>query len=173
MPKEVKLQENWSQTKEITMSNPVRIDKPAPDFELETFNGKPFLLSDFEGKSNILLVFNRGFTWPYCRAHMSQLRDDHSQFSQRDTTVVVVGPEGLKSFNRYWDENNLPFIGLPDPSHSVLKRYGQQIKIFKFGRMPAQAIIDKNGIVRYIHYGNSMSDIPSTEELLKIIDQIN
>lgn len=91
----------------------------------------------------------------------------------RDTVILVVGPEGKDAFRRYWEKHNLPFIGLPDPSHSVLKRYGQQIKIFKFGRMPAQAIIDKDGIVRYVHYGKSMSDIPENDELLNIIDHIN
>lgn len=104
---------------------------------------------------------------------MSQLRDDYSSFTERDTVVVVIGPEGPASFQRYWKKNKLPFIGLPDPQHTVLRRYGQQIKIFKFGRMPAQAIIDKNGVLQYIHYGKSMSDIPENEELFSIIDDIN
>ena len=104
---------------------------------------------------------------------MSQLRDEFSSFVERDTVILVVGPEGPASFERYWTKNDLPFIGLPDPRHSVLKRYGQQIKIFKFGRMPAQAIIDKQGVVRYIHYGKSMSDIPPNEELLEIIDTMD
>ena len=42
--------------------------------------------------------------------------------------------------------------GLPDPKHSVLKRYGQEIKLFKLGRMPAQVIVDKQGQARYAHY---------------------
>ena len=104
---------------------------------------------------------------------MSQLRQDYSKFLARDSVVIVVGPEGIERFKRYWEEHDLPFIGIPDPSYSVLKLYGQQIKIFKFGRMPAQAIIDKSGIVRYIHYGKSMSDIPNNKELLKLIDHIN
>jgi len=103
---------------------------------------------------------------------MSQLRDDYSQFQKRGTMIIVVGPEGAEAFKSYWDENRLPFFGLPDPRHSVLKLYGQQIKILKFGRMPAQAIVDKKGILRYIHYGKSMSDIPENAELLKIIDKL-
>ena len=154
------------------MSIPVKIDQAAPDFNLETFNGDPISLSNFHGVKNVLLVFNRGFTWPYCRAHMSQLRDDYSKYLKRNTVVLVIGPEGPAAFHRYWTENRLPFIGLPDPGHTVLKSYGQQIKIFKFGRMPAQAIVDKRGMIRYLHYGNSMSDIPKNDELLKIIDKL-
>jgi peroxiredoxin Q/BCP len=52
----------------------------------------------------------------------------------------------------------------------VLKRYGQEIKLFKFGRMPAQVLVDRQGIVRYAHYGDAMSDIPPNEELLALID---
>ena len=84
-----------------------------------------------------------------------------------------MGPENAKAFAKYWEENTLPFIGLPDSKHSVLKLFGQEVKLFKLGRMPAQVIIDKEGIARYAHYGHSMSDIPENEELLDIISEMN
>ena len=87
--------------------------------------------------------------------------------------MVVVGPEGKKQFNEYWEENDLPFIGLPNPDHSVLKRFGQEIKLFKLGRMPAQVLVDKQGMVRFAHYGNSMSDIPSNQELLEQVEALS
>ena len=65
------------------------------------------------------------------------------------------------------------FVGLPDPKHSVLKRYGQQIKLFKLGRMPAQVIVDKQGQARYVHYGHSMRDLPPNDELLALLDDLN
>lgn len=40
----------------------VSLNTPAPDFTLQNFQGDPVRLSDFYGKSNVLLVFNRGFT---------------------------------------------------------------------------------------------------------------
>jgi peroxiredoxin Q/BCP len=66
----------------------------------------------------------------------------------------------------------LPFIGLPDEKHKVLKLYGQKVKIFKIGRMPGQMIIDKEGILRYVHYGNSMQEIPENEEILKLLNDL-
>ncbi len=39
----------------------VEVNKEAPDFEMEEFNGKKFKLSDFRNKSNVLIVLNRGF----------------------------------------------------------------------------------------------------------------
>ena len=104
---------------------------------------------------------------------MAQLRRDHDRFTQADATIVVVGPEGPGAFRDYWEKNDLPFIGLPDPSHAVLKLYGQQIKLFKLGRMPAQVIVDKGGTARYVHYGHDMSDIPSNDEVLGLLAAID
>lgn len=39
----------------------VELNKPAPDFSVHDFNGKPIRLSDFNNKKHVLLVFNRGF----------------------------------------------------------------------------------------------------------------
>lgn len=104
---------------------------------------------------------------------MAQLRRDYSKFKAQETEIVVVGPEDADNFRMYWKSHKLPFIGLPDPAYSVLKRYGQEFNLFKLGRIPAQVLIDKQGIVRYAHYGKSMSDIPENEEILEIVQTIN
>ena len=103
---------------------------------------------------------------------MAQLRQDFEKFVDLNTKVVVVGPENKRAFRNYWAQNVLPFIGLPDSFQEVLKLFGQEVKIFKFGRMPAQAIVDKAGIVRYVHYGDSISDIPDNGEVLEILKEI-
>jgi peroxiredoxin len=104
---------------------------------------------------------------------MAQLRQDHQEFVKRNTTVIVVGPENAASFTSYFKENDLPFIGIPDPTASVLKLYGQEVNLFKLGRMPAQVIVDKHGTARFVHYGHSMSDIPENPELFGLLDELN
>ncbi len=43
------------------MSTRAELNLPAPDFALEDMNGEVYRLSDYRGKKNVLLVFNRGF----------------------------------------------------------------------------------------------------------------
>ena len=43
------------------MSNRIELNQPAPDFTLVDINGNEVRLSDFQGKKNVLLIFNRGF----------------------------------------------------------------------------------------------------------------
>ena len=100
---------------------------------------------------------------------MAQLRQSYAQFQELNTEVLVVGPEKGDAFEKYWKEHQLPFVGLPDPKHTVLKLYGQEVKIFKLGRLPAQMLIDKSGTLRFVHYGHAMDDIPPNEEILSLI----
>ena len=39
----------------------VEVNKKAPDFNINDFKGDKFILSSFKGKSNLLIVLNRGF----------------------------------------------------------------------------------------------------------------
>jgi peroxiredoxin Q/BCP len=96
---------------------------------------------------------------------MAQLRQDSDRLEKLDIEVLVVGPENTDSFRKYWKKESLPFKGLSDPDHSVSKLYGQEVKLFKLGRMPAQMLIDKSGILKYVYYGNSMADIPDLSEI--------
>jgi peroxiredoxin Q/BCP len=104
---------------------------------------------------------------------MAQLRQEFEKFVERDSAVLVIGPEDAAKFASYFSENHLPFIGLPDPKYRVLKQYGQEVNLFKLGRMPAQVLVDKQGIARFAHYGSMMADIPANEEILALVDELN
>lgn len=101
------------------------------------------------------------------------MRQDYKRFVKLNTKILVVGPENAESFQKYWMKEELPFIGLPDPEHKILKLYGQEASLFKLGRLPAQILVDKSGMLRYVHYGHSMADIPSNKELMKLVKAID
>jgi peroxiredoxin len=100
---------------------------------------------------------------------MAQLRQDYGKFQAAGAEVVVIGPDDVEAFSNYWTENELPFIGLPDPEHLVADLYGQETRLLKLGRMPAQVVVDMAGVARFVHYGRSMKDIPDNEEILNLL----
>lgn len=104
---------------------------------------------------------------------MTQLRQESDKLAQLNIEVIIVGPEDADAFKKYWQKESLSFIGLPDPDHSVMNLYGQEVKILKLGRMPAQMLIDKAGILKFIHYGNSMSDIPDIGGIATALNSSN
>ena len=104
---------------------------------------------------------------------MAQLHLDYDKFTAQHTEILFVGPDNLKAFQEYWEDNDLPYIGLPDPKHKVAKIYGQQVKMLKLGRMPALMVIDQQGYLRYSNYGSSMRDIPSNSSILDLLGYLN
>jgi peroxiredoxin Q/BCP len=104
---------------------------------------------------------------------LARLRDGYEDFKRRGAEILAVGPDPLEDFQQYWADQRIPFTGLPDPGHSVARIYRQQVKLFKLGRMPLNCVVDARGCIRFAHYGKSMADIPSNEELLQVIDELN
>lgn len=81
--------------------------------------------------------------------------------------------DNLDSFQRYWQNENLPYVGLPDSDHRVAKLYKQEVNLFKLGRMPMNCIVNIEGQIRYVHYGSNMTDIPDNETFLNVIDKLD
>jgi peroxiredoxin Q/BCP len=104
---------------------------------------------------------------------LARLRDGYDQFTLRGVEILAVGPNPPSAFQQYWHNERIPFVGLPDPDHRVALQYRQEVNLFKLGRMPLSCIVDANGMIRYAHYGTSMRDIPSNDELLQVIDELN
>jgi peroxiredoxin Q/BCP len=104
---------------------------------------------------------------------MAQLRQDYQKFVEREAEVVVVGPDNHQAFQSYWRKEDLHFVGLADPTHTVGRLYGQESKLLKLGRLPALMVVDKAGHVVYKHYGSSMSDIPPIRQILAVLDDLN
>jgi peroxiredoxin Q/BCP len=104
---------------------------------------------------------------------MAQLRQDIQKFVERDTEVIAVGPEEAKEFTKWWHGHEMPFTGIPDPKHVLARLYSQKFKLFKGGRMPAMAVIDKDARIRLMYYADAPSDIPSDDEILSLLDNLN
>jgi peroxiredoxin Q/BCP len=104
---------------------------------------------------------------------LARLKSGYSEFTARGAEILAVGPNTMDVFKRYWEKEGIPFIGLADPDHEVARLYRQEVNLFKLGRMPLNCIVDKKGFVRYVQYGASMRDIPSNEDLLHVIDELN
>ena len=101
------------------------------------------------------------------------MRQDYSEFSDRNVEIIAIGPTQPERMAKHWEKQGFPFPGIPDPDKQLLNQLGQEFKLSKFGRMPAVLIIDTNGIVRHAHYGNNAGDIPSNKEVLELIDSLD
>jgi len=98
------------------------------------------------------------------------MKQDFKEFTSRNATIVVVAPHDAEKIAKYWKQEALPMIGVPDADGKLADLYGQQWKLLKLGRMPALFVIDRKGALAFTQYGTSMADIPKNSEMLKVLD---
>ncbi len=98
------------------------------------------------------------------------MREQYPALQARSIEVLAIGPDSAERFADYWRKADLPFPGLADPSRQVLALYGQRAELLRLGRLPAGVLVDHEGSVRAAHYGSSMADLPSTEDLTAALE---
>jgi len=101
------------------------------------------------------------------------LRQDYDQFTARGAEILALGPDGPRAYQRYWEQEQMPFPGMADIHSRVASQYDQEVNLLKMGRMPAMFVIDRQGQIRYSHYGESMQDIPANQAILDVLDALN
>jgi len=101
------------------------------------------------------------------------LRKDFEKFEQLDTYIYVILVDGEENAKKMVDEHAKRYPIFYDQTKKVAKLLKQEIKLAKAGRMPALLIVDKQGIIQYAYYGDSMKDIPKNEVVFEILEKIN
>lgn len=101
------------------------------------------------------------------------MRDDQDAFRSLGAQIVVVTRHDGEEMQKYWQKQKLSFLGVPDPEGTLTSVYGQQWRLFKLGRMPAQFVIDCEGMIVFAHHASGMSDIPANSRMLELMRKLD
>ncbi|MEN1967230.1 TlpA disulfide reductase family protein [Lentibacillus sp. N15] len=117
----------------------------APDFELETLDGKTVHLSDFKGER---VLVNFWATWcPPCRAEIPDLE---KLYQNKDVTILAtnltMSEENENKVTDFVDEFGMSFPVLKDSDGDVSATY--QVQAY-----PTSYMIDSNGRIQFIQLG--------------------
>lgn len=126
-----------------------KIGSLAPDFKLVATNGQEISLTDYRGKSNVIVFFIRETSCIQCRIHVAQLGRMYDQFREAGTEIIVILGEGIDKSKKYAENLKLPFPILTDPDRVVYHLYELE-KYFILLQRTASLVVDKAGIVRYL-----------------------
>ena len=121
----------------------------APDFTLQSDEGKTVKLSDYKGVSTIILYFYPKDQTPGCTKEACNFRDNLSQFKDMNATVLGVSVDDVNSHVAFKEKENLNFTLLADPDKTVTKEYGVLSSFGMASRVTF--VIDKDGVIRKIY----------------------
>jgi thioredoxin-dependent peroxiredoxin len=140
----------------------IEINTKAPEFTLPDFEGNNVSLSDFTGKSNVVIVMYPGDDTPGCTAQLCAIRDDAEQFKSANTVVLGINHEDADSHKGFVEKYGLTTKLLVDAGRKVIEGYGALGSFLGNATTKRTVVaIDSEGIIRGIWKGS-----PSTEEIL-------
>ena len=123
--------------------------KAAPDFELRSSTGETVRLSDFRGKSEVVLFFYPKDHSPACTMEACTFRDSYEAFREAGAEVIGISADSTDSHRRFAERFRLPFLLLTDADGEVRARYGVPRTLGVFpGRVTY--LIDRGGIVQHM-----------------------
>jgi peroxiredoxin Q/BCP len=125
---------------------------PAPDFELETAQGK-VRLADFAGKTLVLYFYPKDDT-SGCTREAQDFTALAPEFAKAGASVVGVSKDSVASHNKFAAKYELG-VGLgSDPQAEVIGRYGSWVEKSLYGRkymgIDRSTFLIKDGVVKRI-----------------------
>ena len=152
---ETKESQSQSQTQHETSVQQIAVGKEAPDFTLQSMDGKEVKLSDYKGKK-VYLKFWASWCGP-CRKSMPELMELAAK-QDRDfeiLTVIAPGLQGEKSteqFPKWYQEQGYKDIPV------LYDETGATFQAYQIRSIPTEILIDSEGKVGNIHLGVISND---------------
>jgi len=137
------------------------VGSPAPEYSAPSAAGDTVSLADLEGE---VVLLNIWATWcPPCRIEMPHLQALHEELEGEGLRVVGVSVDSrgaAGAVDRFTGDLGIEFLILRDPSERISHLFGA------YG-VPFNALIDREGIVRWRHSGPVTADDPALRSALE------
>ncbi len=137
----------------------VTVNDQAPDFTLKSLEGTNLRLDEYKGQV-VLINFWASWCGP-CRQEMPLLDRIHQRYSDAGFAVLGVNVEGqIAPAKEIADSTGVTFPLLIDENQRVAEVYDLEA-------MPSSVLVDRDGVVRYVHRGYKPGDEAKYLEVVK------
>jgi peroxiredoxin Q/BCP len=142
-------------------ANILKVGEDAPDFTLQDVNDISYTLSDYKGKSPVIIYFYPKASTPGCTKQACGVRDEYSKFEEKGIIIFGISVDPKEDIKEFRDDYNLNFPLLSDEDKKVSSSYGVLNNIGFSNRVTF--IVDKerklSHIIKDVDVDNHASDI--------------
>jgi len=121
---------------------------PAPDFTLNSQDGKPLSLRDLRGKWVVLYFYPKDFT-SGCTKEAHNFQRDLAQYEQKNAIILGVSVQDEATHKKFCAKEGLAFKLLADTKHEASSSYDSLVNL-GVAKLSARHtfLIDPQGMVR-------------------------
>ncbi|HUP04229.1 MAG TPA: peroxiredoxin, partial [Bryobacteraceae bacterium] len=123
------------------------VGQMAPNFTLNSQEGKSVKLSDYRGKWVVLYFYPKDMT-PGCTIEAHNFQRDQAQYDKAHAVILGVSVDSVDSHVQFCTKENLSFKLLSDEKKEVVSKYGSL-----GGAVAARNtfLIDPKGVIRKVY----------------------
>jgi len=124
---------------------------PAPDFTLNSQDGRPFSLHDFRGKWVVLYFYPKDFT-SGCTKEAHNFQRDLAQYEQKNAVIIGVSVQDERTHEKFCAKEGLTFKLLADTGYRVSATYDSLVNL-GVAKLSARHtfLIDPEGVIRKVY----------------------
>ena len=99
------------------------VGSEAPDFTLQNTEGDKVQLSDYRGKSNVVILFFPLAFSSTCTEELCTMRDNMKLYNELDASVIGISVDSFFTLDQFKKSQNLNFTLLSDFNKEVSQNY--------------------------------------------------
>lgn len=148
------------------------VGAPAPDFTLPDAEGRPITLSQYRGKTVVLVFYPLDWS-PACSDQLSLYQAELETFKKLDAELVAISVDSMYSHGAWAAVRGITFPLLADfhPKGAIARRYGVMRDSDGFSER-ALFIIGPDGIIQYKEVSPQLHYIPDIYDLFDRLEKM-
>jgi peroxiredoxin Q/BCP len=146
------------------------VGTPAPDFTLNSQEGKPVSLHDFKGKWVVLYFYPKDMTTG-CTIEAHNFQRDLAKYDAKNAVILGVSMQDEKSHQEFCAKESLTFKLLADTNKEVSEKYDSvmNLAVVKLSARHTY-LVDPNGVVRKVW--TSVDVKTHSDDVLASLDEL-
>lgn len=151
----------------------LKIGDKAPDFSLDSDEGRKISLKDLQGKKVVLYFYPKDDT-PGCTKEACSFTENFDRIKKSGAVVLGVSADSVESHKKFKTKYGLNFPLLSDPEREVIKKYDVWKEKNMYGKKSMGVerttfVIDESGKIGHIFPRVKVEG--HTEEVLEKLGQ--
>jgi thioredoxin-dependent peroxiredoxin len=122
----------------------------APDFTLQSQEGKTVSLKDFRGQWVVLYFYPKDMT-KGCTIEAHNFQRDLNQYTAKKAVILGVSADNIDSHQQFCTKESLTFRLLADPDKKVIAAYGSAMAANPNYAARNTFLIDPKGVIRKVY----------------------
>ncbi|MDP2039312.1 MAG: redoxin domain-containing protein [Ignavibacteria bacterium] len=158
----------------------IKVGDQAPNFSLKDTSNQTHNLTDYKGKSNVVLLFFPAVGTGVCEKELCSTRDSMKDYEGLNAQVFGISVDGPFAQKLWVDKYQFNFPLLSDFNKEVSPTYGAFYDVWLPGKWDLKGVakrsafvIDKQGIVQYAEVLEVAGDEPNYQAIQECLKKLN